>query len=77
MDSLQIAVDEAADRTGFSGVVRLDRSGETELSRAYGLADRAHGIPNSVDTLFATAPGKVKFGSRKGRKLVDVLADAG
>ncbi|MDQ1395532.1 MAG: large subunit ribosomal protein, partial [Acidimicrobiaceae bacterium] len=25
------------------------------------------------DTLFAMAPGKVKFGSRKGRKLVDVL----
>ena len=27
------------------------------------------------DTLFALAPGKVKFGSRKGRKLVDVLTD--
>lgn len=25
------------------------------------------------DTLFATAQGKVKFGYRKGRKLVDVL----
>lgn len=25
------------------------------------------------DTLFATANGKVKFGFRKGRKLVDVL----
>ena len=25
------------------------------------------------DTLFATADGKGKFGSRKGRKLVDVL----
>ena len=25
------------------------------------------------DTLFATAPGRVKFGSRKGRKLVDIL----
>lgn len=29
----------------------------------------------SDDTLFATAPGLVKFGSRKGRKLVDVLPD--
>ncbi|MBO0713735.1 MAG: 50S ribosomal protein L27 [Acidimicrobiales bacterium] len=30
------------------------------------------------DTLFATAPGRVKFGSRKGRKLVDVVsAEAG
>jgi len=27
------------------------------------------------DTLFATADGKVKFGFRKGRKLVDVLTD--
>lgn len=27
------------------------------------------------DTLFATAEGKVKFGYRKGRKLVDVLVD--
>ncbi|HVA44102.1 MAG TPA: 50S ribosomal protein L27 [Acidimicrobiales bacterium] len=27
------------------------------------------------DTLFATAPGKVKFGTRKGRRLVDVLAE--
>ena len=26
------------------------------------------------DTLFATADGLVKFGSRRGRKLVDVLA---
>jgi large subunit ribosomal protein L27 len=27
------------------------------------------------DTLFATAPGTVKFGERRGRKLVDVLPD--
>jgi large subunit ribosomal protein L27 len=27
------------------------------------------------DTLFALAEGKVKFGSRNGRKLVDVLTD--
>jgi large subunit ribosomal protein L27 len=27
------------------------------------------------DTLFATADGNVKFGSRRGRKLVDVLPD--
>ncbi|MHB8665375.1 MAG: 50S ribosomal protein L27 [Acidimicrobiales bacterium] len=28
------------------------------------------------DTLFATADGKVKFGSRNGRKLVDVRTDS-
>ncbi len=27
------------------------------------------------DTLFATANGKVKFGQRNGRKLVDILPD--
>jgi large subunit ribosomal protein L27 len=27
------------------------------------------------DTLFATADGKVKFGFRRGRRLVDVLTD--
>ncbi len=27
------------------------------------------------DTLFATAQGKVKFGARKGRRLVDVLPE--
>jgi CubicO group peptidase (beta-lactamase class C family) len=57
VESLQEAVDAAAERTGFSGVVRLDRAGATELYAAYGLADRAHGIPNTVETLFATASG--------------------
>ena len=28
------------------------------------------------DSLFALTTGKVKFGSRKGRKLVDVVVDA-
>ena len=28
------------------------------------------------DTLFATSPGVVKFGARRGRKLVDVLPPA-
>jgi CubicO group peptidase (beta-lactamase class C family) len=27
---------------GFSGVVRVDRGGETVFAKAYGLADRAH-----------------------------------
>jgi CubicO group peptidase (beta-lactamase class C family) len=57
MQPLQEVVDATAERTGFSGVVRVDRSGDTLLSAAYGLADRAHGVPNTVDTLFATASG--------------------
>jgi CubicO group peptidase (beta-lactamase class C family) len=57
MQSLRDAMDGAAERTGFSGVVRLDRSGEPELATAYGYADRAHGVRNTVETLFATASG--------------------
>jgi CubicO group peptidase (beta-lactamase class C family) len=57
MGSLQNAVDEAAEHTGFSGVVRLDRAAETEIAKAYGYADRAQGVLNTVDTLFATASG--------------------
>jgi len=57
MQLLEDAVDEVAERTGFSGVVRVDRSDETELAKAYGFADRAHRVINTVDTLFATASG--------------------
>ena len=57
MQPLEDAVDSVADRTGFSGVVRVDRSGIVELAKAYGLADRGHEIPNTVDTQFAIASG--------------------
>jgi CubicO group peptidase (beta-lactamase class C family) len=55
METLREAVDEVAERTGFSGVVRVDRAGETELCVAYGYADRALEIPNTVQTQFGTA----------------------
>jgi CubicO group peptidase (beta-lactamase class C family) len=51
------AIDALAAETGFAGVVRVDRGGETEFARAYGLADRAHRIANTVDTRFAIASG--------------------
>jgi CubicO group peptidase (beta-lactamase class C family) len=57
MQSLQDAVEHEVERTGFSGVVRLDRAGETEFCTAYGYADRARRVPNTVETLFATASG--------------------
>jgi CubicO group peptidase (beta-lactamase class C family) len=57
MESLEQAVDEVAARTGFSGVVRVDRGGRTEVEQAYGLADRAHGIPNRPETQFGIASG--------------------
>lgn len=45
-------VELIAQETGFSGVVRIG-----DDVRAYGLADRAHGIPNAPDTQFAIASG--------------------
>ncbi len=57
MSALARDLDEIAAETGFSGVVRVDRGGQPVLVRAYGLADRAHAIPNTADTQFATASG--------------------
>jgi len=57
VQSLRAAVDQEAERRRFSGVVRLERAGDVELCAAYGYADRAHGIANTVETLFATASG--------------------
>jgi CubicO group peptidase (beta-lactamase class C family) len=57
MQPLEDAVDSLADRTGFSGVVRVERSGSIELEKAYGLADRGHDISNTSDTQFAIASG--------------------
>jgi len=55
------SVDAIAESTAFSGVVGVDHRGATELARAYGLADRAHEIPNTVDTVFAIASGTKGF----------------
>ena len=71
MQSLQDVVDAAAERAGFEGVVRVDRSGETELSAAYGFADRAHRIPNTVETQFAVASGSKGFTALAVMSLVE------
>lgn len=65
---LRGAVDGAASSTGFSGVVRVDRDGVTEVDAAYGLADRRHGIPMTTATRLATASGT------KGLTAVAVLS---
>lgn len=57
MRSLQEAVDGVAERTGFSGVVSLDRAGDSGFVKAYGFADRSNKILNTAQTLFATASG--------------------
>jgi CubicO group peptidase (beta-lactamase class C family) len=51
------AVDTVAHENGFAGVVSVDRDGQVEFARAYGLAHRAHQVANTVDTRFAIASG--------------------
>jgi CubicO group peptidase (beta-lactamase class C family) len=55
--SLAETIDAVAAETHFSGVVCVDRDGETELARAYGLAHRGHAIPNTTGTQFGIASG--------------------
>ena len=55
MQSLEDLIDATAQAEGFSGVVRVDRRGRTEIAKAYGYADRAYGMANTVDTQFGTA----------------------
>lgn len=55
MASLTQMVDEHATASGFSGVVRVDVAGDTVLARPYGMSDRAHAVPHTLDTQFGTA----------------------
>lgn len=57
MADLEAEIDRIATESGFSGVVRIDERGDVVLARAYGLAHRGLGIPNTVDTRFAMASG--------------------
>ncbi|MET0734439.1 MAG: serine hydrolase domain-containing protein [Microbacterium sp.] len=52
---LGAALDEAAREKGMSGIVSVDAGGDVVFAQAYGLADRAHGIPNTADTRFAVS----------------------
>jgi CubicO group peptidase (beta-lactamase class C family) len=64
-------MDRLAVETSFSGVVRVDRGDELEFVRAYGLADRAHGISMSVDTQLAIASGSKGFTALAVMSLVE------
>lgn len=60
-DELVDLVDAIAAEERLSGVVRIDRVGHPTVERAYGMAHRALGVPNTVDTRFATASGTKGF----------------
>jgi len=56
-DSFSSRLDRVIDETDFSGVVHIARAERILYSRARGLADRARGVPNTLDTQFAIASG--------------------
>ena len=58
---VQGEIDKIAQETGFSGVVWIDRAGQIEFAKAYGLANRAYRVPNSLDTRFGIASGSKGF----------------
>jgi CubicO group peptidase (beta-lactamase class C family) len=55
------SIDAIAKETDFSGVVHVARQGRLLYGRAWGLADRAHGIANTLDTQFGIASGTKGF----------------
>jgi CubicO group peptidase (beta-lactamase class C family) len=70
-DLLADTVDSVAAESGFSGVLRVDRSGEPAFTRAFGLADRAHGIAMTPDTRIAVASGGKTFTGLSVLRLVE------
>jgi CubicO group peptidase (beta-lactamase class C family) len=71
MSELTRRVDEKAAETDFAGVVRVERSGVLELDAAYGLADRAHGIPMTTDNQLGMASGSKTFTALVVMRLVE------
>ena len=59
--ALKTSLNDVADETGFSGVVRVSRGEELLYERASGLADRAHAVANMVETRFGIASGSKGF----------------
>ena len=64
-------LDAAASEKSFTGVVTVDRGDERLFERAYGLAHRALGVPNTVTTRFATASGSKAFTALAVMRLVE------
>ena len=61
MEQLREALAGRAAEHDFSGVVRVDRSGHTEIAEAYGFAERAFRVPNTLTTRFGLASGCKAF----------------
>ncbi|MGY4644867.1 serine hydrolase domain-containing protein [Cellulomonas sp. URHB0016] len=71
MPTLDDELARTAAETDFSGVVRVDVPGEPPLVRAFGLADRAHGIAMTPDTRLGMASGSKTFTALAVMSLVE------
>ena len=52
---LATEIERLAEESSFSGAVRVERGDDVVFAKAYGLADRARGVPNNLDTIFGIA----------------------
>jgi CubicO group peptidase (beta-lactamase class C family) len=69
------ALDHVAAEHSFSGVVGIERNGEL-FTQAYGLADRAHAVQNTVEHRFGIASGtKTLTAIAVARLVADGLID--
>lgn len=57
MEDVAESIAAVAANTQFSGVARIEVAGETACFSAFGLADRRHQIPNTIETQFSAASG--------------------
>ena len=71
MPELSEAIHAVALDTEFSGVVTVGRDTELLAAAAYGMADRARGIPNTVETRFGVASGAKGFTALTVMRLVE------
>ncbi|MEA2451884.1 MAG: hypothetical protein QOG04_594 [Actinomycetota bacterium] len=55
MAAISASIERVANESNFSGVVRIALSGSLLFEGVWGLADRAHKIPNSIETQFGIA----------------------
>ncbi|HEU4512352.1 MAG TPA: serine hydrolase domain-containing protein [Nocardioidaceae bacterium] len=61
MPDLEADLTALATEKLFSGAVRVDRAGETQVAAAFGLAERGFAVPNTLDTRFGLASAAKGF----------------
>ncbi len=69
--ALGVALDARATSDELSGVVSIDVDGDPHFAAAYGMADRAHAIANTVDTRFGMASASKAFTATAVMALID------